>query len=381
MSRPARPFYAHLGPFSDLVEAAKAVRPLFPIAPPGEATRRSAREVLGFRVGAEQPDDLRLEQAWHVDGVEGEEISWSLGFGPRTHAWVLKPKGAKGPLPGLVALHDHGHSKFYGKEKIADGPEGPLPALEPLRRTYYGGRAYANALAREGFVVLVPDAFLFGSRKFPLEAMPDIDRELAKAVEAALGPDVAAPDSYNGAAYSHEHVVAKYCTLIGTILAAVVAYEDRVALAYLRDRPDVDAGRVASIGLSGGGLRSALMRAISDDLSACVIVGMMSTYEGLLDSCVATHTWMLFPAGWSQRGDLPDLAASAAPSPLLVQYALDDPLFTVSGMRAADARIASHYQGVRAPEAYRGENHPGVHRFDDPMQQNAIAWLKEQLRA
>ena len=271
---------------------------MFPIAPPGEATRKSARECLGFHVGAERPGDPRLEQTWGGDSVEGEEISWSVGYGPRTHAWVLKPKGAKGQLPGVVALHDHGHYKPYGKEKIADGPRGPLPALEPLRRTFYGGQAYANELAREGFVVLVPDAFLFGSRKFPFEAMPDTDRALASAVEAVLGPDVVAPDSYNGAAYAHEHVVSKYCTLIGTSLAAVVAYEDRVALAYLRARPDVEAARVASIGLSGGGLRSALF-ATSDDLGACAIVGMMTSYEGLLDNCVATHTWMLFPPGWS----------------------------------------------------------------------------------
>jgi dienelactone hydrolase len=380
MSQPGRLFYTHLGPFSDLVEAARAVRPLFPMAPPGEETRRQAREILGFHIAEEQPGDPRLERSWGADGVEGEEFSWSVGYGPRTRAWVLKPKGAKGPLPGVVALHDHGHYKFYGKEKIADGPEGALPALEPLRRTFYGGRAYANALVREGFIVLVPDAFLFGSRKFPLEAMPDIDRQLAPAVEAALGPDVVAPDSYSGAAYSHEHVVAKYCTLVGASLSAVVAYEDRVALRYLRGRPDVDADRVASIGLSGGGLRSALLRATSDDLSACVIVGMMSTYQGLLDSCVATHTWMLFPAGWSQCGDWPDLAASAAPASLLVQYALDDPLFTVAGMRAADARIASHYQGVGAREAYRGEFYRGVHRFDLPMQQSATAWLRTQLR-
>ncbi len=381
MSRPALPLYAHLGPFSGLFEAARADGPLFPNAPPGQETRMSARECLGFRVGDEQPGEPRVEQRWDADGVEGEEVSWSLGYGPRSQAWVLKPKGARRPLPGIVALHDHGHFKFYGKEKIADGPEGRLAPLAPLRHTFYGGRAYANELARAGFVVLVPDAFLFGSRKFPLEAMPDNDRALAPAVEAALGPDVVAPDHYNGAAYAHEHVVAKYCTVLGTSLAAVVAHEDRVALAYFRARPDVAATRVASIGLSGGGLRSALLRATSDDLGACAIVGMMSTYEGLLDGCVATHTWMLFPPSWSRRGDWPDLAASAAPAPLLVQYALDDPLFTVAGMRAADARIAGCYRSVGAPDAYRGEFHPGGHRFDVPMQQNAISWLRERLGA
>ena len=130
------------------------------------------------------------------------------------------------------------------------------------------------------------------------------------------------------------------------------------------------------VGLSGGGLRAALLRATSDHLSACVIAGMMSTYEGLIDNCVAPHTWMLFPSGWSLHGDWPDLAASAAPAPLLIQYLLDDAQFTVAGMRKADARIAAHYRKARAGDAYRGEFYPGPHRFDAPMQQSAFSWLR-----
>jgi hypothetical protein len=118
------------------------------------------------------------------------------------------------------------------------------------------------------------------------------------------------------------------------------------------------------------------MRATSDELAACVIVGMMSTYEALLSDCVAPHTWMLFPAGWSEAGDWPDLAASPAPSPLLVQFLLDDELFTADGMRNADLRLAAAYARANAPEAYRGEFYPGPHRFDIPMQEAALAWLQ-----
>jgi dienelactone hydrolase len=377
MSRSISPNYKHLGPFSDLVVAARAARPLFPIASPGKETRESAREVFGFTFGSERPEDLRIERSWSDDGVDGELLSWSVGFGPRTHAWVLKPSGVRESLPGILALHDHGHFKFYGKEKIADGPEGPIAALKPFRDAYYGGRAYCNLLASEGFVVLVHDAFLWGSRRFPLDAFPDMDLKLAKAVEAALGPEAASPEgTYNGAACLHEHLVSKYCTLLGTNIASVVAYEDRVALNYLRERPDVRAEQTGCIGLSGGGLRAAVLRATHDLLGPCVIAGMMSSYEELIDRCVAPHTWMLFPSGWSLRGDWPDLAASAAPAPLLIQYLLDDAQFTVAGMRGADARIAMHYCKVGGAEAYRGEFYPGPHRFDAEMQQSAFSWLK-----
>ena len=60
---------------------------------------------------------------------------------------------------------------------------------------------------------------------------------------------------------------------------------------------------------------------------------MMSTYDGTAQSMRGSAHWMLFPAGWSRRGDWPDLAASAALAPLLVQYLLDDAQFTVAGMR------------------------------------------------
>ncbi len=375
-SRP--PHYPHLGPFSDFVAAARTLRPLFPPAPPGPETRRIAAEVLGFTTGDEFPRDVRTEGIWVSDGVRGEEVTWSVGYGPRTHAWILAPDTAQGPLPGIVALHDHGHYKFYGREKIADGPDGPLAGLSAFRETYYGGCAYANALAREGFVVLAHDVFLWGSRKFPVEVMPERERRLAEPVSETLEQNDVEQNirGYNGAAYLHEHLAAKYCTVLGTNLAAVVAYEDRVALNYLRSRDDVDGGRLGCIGLSGGGLRAALMRATSDHLQACAIVGMMSTYEGLLGECIAPHTWMLFPGGWSVHGDWPDLASCAAPAPLLVQFLQDDAQFTMEGMQAADRRISAHYAQSAGSRAYAGEFYPGPHRFDLLMQQNAFLWLR-----
>ena len=181
--------------------------------------------------------------------------------------------------------------------------------------------------------------------------------------------------------HGHFNVVSKYCTVLGTSLAAVIAHEDRVALNVLRMQTDVERARIGCVGLSGGGLRAALMRATSDELAACVIVGMMSTYEGLLSDCVAPHTWMLFPAGWSEAGDWPYLAASAAPSPLLVQFLLDDELFTADGMRNAGLRLAATYARANALEAYTGEFYPGLHRFDIPMQEAALAWLQSRLSA
>ena len=368
--------YQHLGKFSDWVEAAGRKRELYPNAAPGAATRQKLCEVLGFCDGDESPQAVQVERAWEQDGLAGEEISWSVGYGPRTHAYVLKPLNAAGPLPGLVALHDHGGFKWFGKEKIADGPEAPHPAVVAFR-SCYGDRAYANALARQGFVVLIHDTFLWGSRRFGLEDIPPGLIEQARSDLRGSEYDEIA--EYNQVAFHHELWVEKYCALLGTTMAGVVSYEDRVALNYLRARADVLPERLGCLGLSGGGNRTALLLATHEAIRAAVIVGLMSTYAGLLDHNVMNHTWMLFPHGWARYGDWPDIAASRAPLPLLVQYDDQDPLFTPEGMHAADERIAAHYRQAGAPAAYCGQFYPGEHKFDLEMQTAAFRWLQEQL--
>ena len=373
--------YRHLGPFSDLVAAAARAHELFPQDLAPAEIRRRVRALLAFGEDAPAPLDVRGGRRWQADGVVGEEVGWSVGYGPRTAAWVLRPAGLTGPLPGILALHDHGGFKRCGKEKIADGPEPPAAEIVALRERAYGGRAFANALARAGFVVLVHDVFLWGSRGLPADTLPETERRLAPALAPLTGkPGTSAASAlYNAGAALQEHLIAKYCTLLGTSIAALICHEDRIAAAHLRSRGDVASARIGCIGLSGGGCRAALLLACDDAVAAAVIACMMSTFAELLDRHVAPHSWMVFPPGLARIADWPELAACRAPMPLMVQYALADELFTVDGMRAADARIGAAYQRAGAGGNYRGEFHPGPHRFDRAMQAAAFGWLRDRL--
>jgi dienelactone hydrolase len=372
------PIYQHLGVYSDLVVDARRQGPVFPLASPGLATQQKVREVLGYCTSPEVPLDVHVEQTWERDGLYGERITWSVGYGPRTEAFLLMPAGATRPLPGIVALHDHYGFKYYGKEKIANGPDEPAAALVKVHYELYGARAYANALAKEGFVVLIHDTFLWGSRKFPLEVMPQEIRDQTQVIVDSYSEPPVDPEIgfYNQATSFHEHIVSKYCNLLGTSMAGVISHEDRIAVNYLLSRAEVLSGEVGCIGLSGGGNRAALLQATHDGIRAAVIIGMMSTYDGLLDHNVSSHTWMFYPFQWARYGDWPDLAACRAPSPLLVQYDQDDDLFTPEGMHAADARLALHYQSVGHPEAYTGQFYSGPHKFDLEMQAAAFQWFK-----
>ena len=380
MSRQAR--LTHLGIFSDLIDRVRFDVLKGTAQESGREIRGEIVRVLGVEPVTPPPADLRVESTWTNNGLHCEEISWSVGYGPRTFGWLLKPDGAY-PLPGVLALHGHDLVKWYGKEKIADGPGPASDSVRVLRDQLYGGRAFANALALEGFVVLVHDVFLWGSRRFPMETIPQTIHEFvnlwAAQEEIQTGHVPDAVERYNVAARHHEHVVAKYCTVMGTSITALVSAEDRIAAAILRSRQEVDPARIGCAGLSGGGCRAALLQATCDFISAAVVVGMMTTYRHLLDRHVEPHTWMFFPPGLSSIADWPDLAACRAPSPLLVQYDRDDQLFSPEGMEAAHLRLKEHYSRSGNPEAYDGRFYPGPHKFDLAMQQDAFAWLKRKL--
>ncbi|TDC07883.1 acetylesterase, partial [Streptomyces sp. 8K308] len=186
-------------------------------------------------------------------------------------------------------------------------------------------------------------------------------------------------ERYDIVARGHEHTVAKYCTLLGTSVAATILREDGAALRYLASRPDVDAGRVGCVGFSGGGARAVLLRTVHDAVAATVVVGMMSGFAEMLDRHVAPHSWMLFPPGLGRVADWPDVAASRAPDPLQVQYLRDDALFSPEGMRAAHRRLRALYELAGRPEGYAFRFADGPHRFDVPAQEAAFAFLARTL--
>nr|BFE82450.1 hypothetical protein GCM10020093_050510 [Planobispora longispora] len=313
---------------------------------------------------------MRVERTWTAGELSGEEVSWDVGFGPRTRAHVLRPREAGGAaLPGVLALHCHAGMKWAGKEKIADGPEAPSPEVTRLRAAIYGGRAWAGSWPGAGSPYWCPTPWA--------GEPPGPPRRHAPSALACVPAELGEADRYDVAAAHHEHVLAKYCTVLGTSYAGVVAGEDLAAAAYLRSRPDT--GSVGCAGLSGGGLRAALLGAFDPGVEAVAAIAMISSYRDLLDGYVAGHTWMLYPPGLSRLCDLPDLVACAAPRPLFVWYGERDAILPPSGMRRAHTMITAHYR--QAPADYTGVFADAGHEFGLPAQERVFGWLAGHLRA
>ncbi|WP_369055599.1 alpha/beta hydrolase family protein [Kineococcus terrestris] len=367
-----------LGVPDGLVELAARSWPLFgDDDPSGEEVSRRLRAVLGL---LDPPDDLdvRVEAEWSRDGLDGTELSWDAGFGPRVAGRLLRPAAERSALPGALHLHCHGGLKRFGLDKLADGADGrpAHPVLQRVRDDLYAGRPVAEDLARTGRAVLVHDAYGWGSRRLPVEGMPARSEHVAAldlAARSARGEVLDEVAEYDVHAGPAEDAVAKALGVLGTSWAGVVAREDLLAHRVLTGLPGVDADRTALIGLSGGGARAAVASALGAPATAVVVTCMASTLRELLPQHLHGHSWALVSPGLGRVGDWPDVVAAAAPRPLLVQFGTRDELFPAEGVRRADERIRARY----GDGPYTGSRHEAGHVFDAAMQREAFAWLDE----
>jgi dienelactone hydrolase len=343
--------------------------------------RTRARQRLGACLL--QPDTggvpkAELQHKFNFDGLEIEHLQWQLPYGPPTEAYLLKPEGAKGRLPGVIGLHDHGGNKYFGARKIIRISSEIHPVMARHQEQYYGGVGWANELARRGYAVLIHDAFAFASRRVRVADVPQRISEGLKEVNPESEAEI---EAYNKFAHEHEHLMAKSLFCAGTTWPGVFTAEDQRALDYLAARPDVDAARLGCAGLSGGGLRTVYLAGLDDRIRCACCVGMMTTWRDYLLNKAFTHTWMVYIPGLPLDLDYPEVLGLRVPLATLVLNDNEDGLFTLDEMHRADAILTEVYKKAGAPERYRGSFYPGPHKFDLPMQKEAFAWFDRWLKA
>src|SRR5690606_20477169 len=150
------------------------------------------------------------------------------------------------------------------------------PMMVNHQEKYYDNFAWANEIAKRGYVVLVSDAFPFASRRVMLQ---DVPVHLRQGLNDSDPENVRNINAYNEWASQHETVMAKSLFSAGTTWPGVFFAEDRKALDVLCARKDVDINRIGCGGLSGGGMRTVFMGALDERIKCAVCVGFMTTWK------------------------------------------------------------------------------------------------------
>jgi dienelactone hydrolase len=340
------------------------------------AWKRVARgKLLDLLHYAPPPCDPRAETVERVD--RGEYVQERVHFNTtpdiRVPAFVLIPKNAPLPAPGIVALHDHGGFYLWGKEKLV-ALDDENPVLTDFKRQYYAGQSIASELARAGYVVVVIDMFYWGERRMLLaDDAPDWRERPRSVTKERI-------EAFDRRSSQGEQLVGRSIFSAGFTWAGVMFWDDVRTVDYLLTRPEVDPRRIGCVGLSLGGVRSAHVAALDDRIKAAVVVGWMTSFPTQLKRRVVnTIGFTKLVPGLYRYLDYPDVASLAMPTPLLVINGSKDELFELSGVHASFEKLAACYRKAGVPERLRTRLYDTPHEFNREMQTEAWGWLEKHL--
>jgi len=290
----------------------------------------------------------------------------------RVPAYVLIPKRATLPAPGIVLLHCHGGFYAWGKEKVVQIDEEPS-LLTEFKKQLYGGMSLATELVRRGYVVVTIDMFYWGERRMLLDDDPPSFRD----PNTMTKDDLAA---FNRRSQQGEQLVARSLLATGITWPGVMLWDDLRTLDYLATRPEVDRRRLGCVGLSVGGYRSFLLAALDPRIKAAVAVGWMSSFGSHVKRHVVNSIGLTFHiVGLYRYLDLPDLAALIAPRSVLVINGSKDQLFPREGVESAFAKIEQCFRKAGVPGRQRCRLYDAPHQFNVQMQTDAWEWLEGSL--
>jgi len=208
----------------------------------------------------------------------------------------LCPAGP-GPHPAVVYCHAHGGRFETGAAELTGG----RPALQG---------PYGPALAGLGIASLAIDLAPFGARQ-------------------GEGPEAA---------------LAKACLWEGRPLMGRMLAELHGAFGWLAARPEIDAARIGTLGLSMGGTHAYWLAALEPRVAACAQLCVLADIAPLIASGAHDlHGPYMTVPGLLAEGDMGDVAALVAPRPQLVALGGTDPLTPREARDPALARLRAGY--------------------------------------
>jgi hypothetical protein len=262
------------------------------------------------------------------------------------------PKG-QGPFPAVLLLHDHGARFDIGKEKVIEPWDVPPAKLDSARQWVqqcYGGRFLGDELAKRGYVCLAMDMFNWSDRG----GAPDLNQQ----------------------------ALAGNLLHLGMTHAGLIAHEDLRAAEFLGSQPNVDAKRVAAMGLSVGCFRTWQLAALSDHISAGVAICWMATVKGLMvpgnNQTRGQSAYVMIHPNLFNYLDYPDVASIACPKPMLFYNGLQDGLFPAESAREAHARMRTVWESQQAGDKLVTRLWDVPHVYNVEMQNEAFDWLDRQ---
>jgi len=305
------------------------------------------RDHLLTGLGGDWPDpcplNVRLREKTKADGFTIESLYYDAQPDDPIPALLLIPDrvSAAKPAPAVAVWHQHAGQWHLGKSEPAG------LAGNPMHHT-------GAALAREGYVVLCPDALCFEERQDPTQKLKGGQYERYEFLR---------------------YVVDGRCMAWKNIL------DMKRAVDFLVSRPEVRDESIGCYGHSMGSTHTWLVGPWEPRLKALVGNCCLPTYQGIHDNRLL-HCFPNFVPGIFEYGDTPDIAALIAPRALHLNFGDKDGGSPIDEVRKGVQIIADAYAGMHEEKNFSHfiEQETG-HVLSEEMWKRTKAFLGRHLGA
>ncbi|HET7770134.1 MAG TPA: acetylxylan esterase [Chloroflexota bacterium] len=299
-----------------------------------EAADARRKELYGL-LGALPPRDreVGVDVVWREEREEYvlEALTLDLNGIEPVPAYFTAPRAApRGKrLPVVLYNHAHGGDYVLGKDELLRG------------RNALQSPPYAAALAARGIAALCIDAWNFGERRGRTES------ELFKAL-----------------------------LWKGQVLWGLMVYDTLRATDYLVSRPDVDATRIASLGLSMGSTMAWWHAALDERVRVCVDLCCLTDYQALIETRnLDGHGLYYYVPDLLNHFTAAEINALISPRAHLSIAGELDRLTPPAGLDRIDAELQRVYSTAGAAERWELRRYRTGHFETHDMRARVLAFL------
>ncbi|WP_430755274.1 dienelactone hydrolase family protein [Niallia circulans] len=297
-----------------------------------EKQRKRLIELLGDYPHAKDRK-VQLIRREEKDNYVLESLMLQLNEEESVPAYVAKPLNKEGPLPIVLFNHSHGGNFDQGKEELL------------ISNSYLQSPSFVEAITTLGYAVGSIDMWGFNERKGKLES------ELVKEM-----------------------------LLDGRSLWGMRIFDNIAFLDYLVDRPDIDQNRVATIGMSMGGLMSWWMAALDERIKVTVDIAAQVHIETLRQKRgLDHHGFYYYVPGFLKQFSTLAVQSLIVPRPRLSLVGKDDRMCPLEGVILLDEELGKIYGKYDAKNQWNSQIVTGGHQETKEMRKQWENFLQKHL--
>jgi len=272
--------------------------------------------------------DEKMEEGYRLQTVLLE-----LGFTERVSVSIALPAKQEGHYPLVMFNHSHGGNYANGRNELVRSS------------AYLQQSSFAHTLTNMGYAVCCMDMRGFNERSGKTES------ELVKEM-----------------------------LWQGKVLWGMMLYDTRCLLDYMLTRSDIDAGRVATIGMSMGGLMSWWLAALDERINVVVdICGQVDAHTLISKRGLDHHGFYHYVPGLLKHFTTLQIQNRIVPRPRLSLTGQHDRLCPVEGVHLLKVGLDQAYLAAGCPNNFQTLETTGGHMETVEMRTAWTQFLQQYL--